>query len=216
MKNLLKKIKPLLILIFLFLLYILISAQSYASAVSEDLSQAVFRLHVIANSDSDEDQSLKLKVRDNLLNYMNSISSNCSTKKEAMDLAQANIEVFQQIAQNTIFEFGYNYPVTIQLGNFYFPTKYYGDISLPSGFYDAIKVEIGEAKGKNWWCVMFPALCFIDINSGIVDDDAKESLEKNLETESYSIISKESPELKFKFKIVEFFTQSNLFTAKNN
>lgn len=216
MKNLFKKVKSILILIFLLLLYILISAQNYASAVSEDLSQAVFRLHVIANSDSDEDQALKFKVRDNLLNYMNLISSNCSTKKEAMDLAQTNIDVFQQIAQNTVFESGYNYPVNIQLGNFYFPTKYYGDISLPSGFYDAIKVEIGEAKGKNWWCVMFPALCFIDINSGIVDDDAKESLEKNLETESYSIISKESPELKFKFKIVEFFTQSNLFTAKNN
>lgn len=216
MKKLLKILRIIFSLSLLLSLYILISAHSYANAVSNDLSTAVFRLHVIANSDSSEDQSLKLKVRDNLLEYMNSISSECKTKTEAIKLAEENIAIFKQIAQKTVMENGYNYPINISIGNFYFPTKFYGDISLPSGYYDALKVEIGEAKGKNWWCVMFPSLCFIDINSGVVDDDAKENLKENLNSESYSVISSTSPELKFKFKIIEFFKQNELFTAKNN
>ena len=216
MKKLLKILRIIFSLSLLLSLYILISAHSYANAVSNDLSTAVFRLHVIANSDSSEDQSLKLKVRDNLLEYMNSISSECKTKTEAIKLAEENIDIFKQIAQKTVIENGCNYPINISIGNFYFPTKFYGDISLPSGYYDALKVEIGEAKGKNWWCVMFPSLCFIDINSGVVNDDAKENLKENLNSESYSVISSTSPELKFKFRIIEFFKQNELFTAKNN
>ena len=110
-----------------------------------------------------------------------------------------------------------NYPVKINIDNFYFPTKNYGDITLPAGFYDALRVEIGEAKGKNWWCVMFPSLCFIDVSSGIVDDSAKENLEKNLEEESYSIISdKNNSEIKLKFKLIELFAEKGLFTANRN
>ena len=204
------------ILIFLLFLYVFICANSYVTAVSDDLSNAVFRLHVIANSDSDEDQNLKLKVRDNLLQYMNTISSDCSTKEEAISIANMHKEDFYKIAKQTISDNGYDYDVKINIGNFYFPTKNYGDISLPAGMYDALRVEIGEAKGKNWWCVMFPSLCFIDVSSGIVDDNAKESLQENLNTESYNIISKSNDsKLEFKFKIIEFFAEKGLFTAKN-
>lgn len=204
------------ILIFLLFLYVFICANSYVTAVSDDLSNAVFRLHVIANSDSDEDQNLKLKVRDNLLQYMNTISSDCSTKEEAISVANMHKEDFYKIAKQTIYDNGYNYDVKINIGNFYFPTKNYGDISLPAGMYDALRVEIGESKGKNWWCVMFPSLCFIDVSSGIVDDNAKESLQENLNAESYNIISKSNDsKLEFKFKIIEFFAEKGLFTAKN-
>ena len=204
------------ILIFLLFLYVFICANSYVTAVSDDLSNAVFRLHVIANSDSDEDQNLKLKVRDNLLQYMNTISSDCSTKEEAISIANMHKEDFYKSAKQTISDNGYDYDVKINIGNFYFPTKNYGDISLPAGMYDALRVEIGEAKGKNWWCVMFPSLCFIDVSSGIVDDNAKESLQENLNTESYNIISKSNDsKLEFKFKIIEFFAEKGLFTAKN-
>ena len=215
MKN--PKLRNFSLLAFFLFIYIFICAQRYVSAVSNDLSEAVFRLHVIANSDSDEDQSLKLKVRDALLNYMNDICSNCSTKSEAISLANEHKDDFQQIAEKTISENGYNYSVKINIDNFYFPTKNYGDISLPAGFYDALRVEIGEAKGKNWWCVMFPSLCFIDVSSGIVDDEAKENLEQNLEEESYSIISdKKNSEIKLKFKLIEFFAENGLFTADSN
>ncbi len=212
MKNI--KIKKLCILLFLLLVYTFICAQSYVSAVSTNLSSAVFRLHVLANSDSDEDQSLKIKVRDGLLNYMNGICANCSTKEEAISLATAHESDFQQIAEKIINDNGYNYPVKININNFYFPTKNYGDISLPAGFYDALRVEIGEAKGRNWWCVMFPSLCFIDVSSGIVDSKAKENLEENLDDESYNLISsQDNNEVKFKFKLIEFFAEKGLFTA---
>ena len=211
------KIKNITIITFLLFLYTFICAQHYASAVSTNLSEAVFRLHVLANSNSEEDQSLKLKVRDSLLNYMYNLCSNCSTKEEAISLANIHKDDFQQIAENTIKENGYNYPVKININNFYFPTKNYGDITLPAGFYDALRVEIGEAKGKNWWCVMFPSLCFIDVSSGIVNDEAKENLEENLDQESYNLISEQNnTEIEFKFKLVEFFSNNGLFTANKN
>ena len=214
MKN--TKLKNAILLIFLLCLYIFISAHGYVLAVSEDLSQAVFRLHVLANSDSKEDQELKLKVRDKLLEYMNVICADCSTKEEAIELAKNYKEDFQKIAEETIKENGFNYPVKININNFYFPTKNYGDISLPAGYYDALRVEIGNASGQNWWCVMFPSLCFVDVSSGVVDNEAKENLENNLEKESYSIISeKEDTGFVFKFKIIEFFAEKGFFTAKN-
>lgn len=210
------KLKNAILLIFLLCLYIFISAHGYVLAVSEDLSQAVFRLHVIANSDSQEDQELKLKVRDKLLEYMNTICADCSTKEEAIALAEDHKEDFQKIAEKTIKENGFDYPVKTNINNFYFPTKNYGDISLPAGFYDALRVEIGNASGQNWWCVMFPSLCFVDVSSGIVDDEAKENLEDNLDKESYRIISeKEDTGFTFKFKIIEFFAEKGFFTAKN-
>ncbi len=211
------KFKKLILISFLLFLYVFISAQSYVTAISNNLSNAVFRLHVLANSDSEEDQSLKLKVRDSLLAYMNGLCSNCSTKQEAISIANEHKADFQKIAEETIKENGYNYSVKININNFYFPTKNYGDISLPAGFYDALRVEIGEAKGKNWWCVMFPSLCFIDVSSGIVDDEAKENLENNLQKESYTIISDtQKPNIKFKFKLIELFAENGLFTASKS
>lgn len=220
MRNLLKfmknsKVKATIILIFLLTLYTFICALNYVQAVSYDISNSVFRLHVIANSDSQEDQNLKYLVRDSLLEYMNEISKNISSKEEAISLVTNNLDKFKEIALNTIRENGFNYDVNISIGNFYFPTKYYGDISFPAGMYDALKIEIGNAIGQNWWCVMFPSLCFIDVTSGIVEEDSKELLENNLSDESYSIVSDtESQEIKFKFKILEFFGSNKLFATK--
>lgn len=203
-------------LILLLFLYTTINAISYVEAVSIDISDSVFRLHVIANSDSNEDQSLKYKVRDNLLKYMNNICSDCSSKQEAIDLVTEHQEKFKQVALATIKKEGYSYNVKINIGNFEFPTKQYGDISLPAGYYDALRVEIGEAKGRNWWCVMFPSLCFIDVSSGIVPEESKEELQNILSDEEYSIISDNSDNgIKLKFKLIEFFANNGLLTAKN-
>lgn len=220
MKNLLNifknsKVKMILILSFLLFLYTSICAISYAQSVSTDIANSVFRLHVLANSDSQEDQNLKYKVRDNLLQYMNKICKDCKTKQEAINLVEKHQEEFKQIAIDTIQKEGFSYDVNINIGNFEFPTKNYGDISLPAGFYDALRVEIGSAKGQNWWCVMFPPLCFVDISSGIVPDDSKELMEENLSEEEFALVSSNtSNDIKFKFKILEFFTNNGLITAK--
>lgn len=210
------KIGIIITLSLLLFLYTIVCAISYVEAVSTDISESVFRLHVIANSDSDEDQGLKYKVRDNLLDYMNNICKDCTSKEEAINIVTKHQEEFKQIALETIKDEGYLYNVKIEIGNFKFPTKQYGDISLPAGFYDALKVEIGEAKGRNWWCVMFPSLCFVDISSGIVPEESKEELQNVLSDEEYAIISEDSnPSIKLKFKLLEFFTNNGLQTAKN-
>ena len=209
-------IPRILLIIFLLIIFVSISAYSYVSAVSNSISDSVFRLHVIANSNSKEDQDLKLEIRDNLLNYMNSILLNTNSKKEAINIAKNHTEEFYKIAQDTISKYGYNYPINISIGKSDFPTKIYGDVSLPAGVYDALKVEIGSAKGKNWWCVMFPPLCFVDISSGIVPDESKELLEDELKSEEYDLITStdNSKDISFKFKIVEFIEGIKINIAK--
>ena len=208
------KVKMVIILTFLFFIYTSICAISYANQVSNDIANSVFRLHVIANSDSDEDQNLKYIVRDKLLEYMNELCINCSTKEEAISIAQNNLNNFKELALQTIREEGFDYSVNVNIGNFEFPTKYYGDISLPAGYYDALKVEIGEAKGQNWWCVMFPPLCFTDVTSGVVPEESKEDLENTLTDEEFSIVSDNSLDIQVKFKILEFLNSTGLITAK--
>lgn len=201
--------KPIFITITAFVFFLIFSAYSYASSISSDLSKSVFRLHVIANSDSDEDQSLKLQVRDKLLDYMNSITANVSSKDDAIKIAQDHQKDFQIIAEQTILDKGYSYPVTVEIGNYEFPTKHYGDITLPSGYYDALRVKIGDACGHNWWCVMFPPLCFVGVTSGIVPESSKDQLKENMSSEDYSIISNDNSLTEFKFKIVELFKNFN-------
>ena len=194
-------ISKFLLIIGLLCLFIFLNAFSYVSAVSADISSSVFRLHVIANSDTDEDQALKYKVRDALLEYMNSICKDVPSKQEAMDIANSHIDNF--------------YPVNITLGKSDFPTKNYGDVSLPAGTYDALRVEIGSASGRNWWCVMFPPLCFVDVSSGVVPDSSKELLQNNMSEEDYDLITDDnsSSELTFKFKLVELFENWRLQLA---
>lgn len=213
-KNFFIFIKRFFIVIILFSFFVFISALSYVNAVSQNISDNVFRLHVIANSDSEEDQNLKYKVRDAVLEYMNNLASNCSSKDEVIKLANEHQNEFYKIAKQVIQENGYNYDVNIRIGNFEFPTKTYGDISLPAGNYDALRIEIGEAKGQNWWCVMFPPLCFVDVSSGVVPDESKEIMQENLDEEEYNLISDtESTDVKFKFSLIEFF--QNITFAQN-
>ena len=116
-----------------------------------------------------------------------------------------------------IKETDYKYSVNIKIGNFAFPTKRYGDISLPAGFYDALRVEIGSASGQNWWCVMFPPLCFVDVSSGVVPEESKEVLQENLSYEEYNLLSENqnNSDMNFKFKIVELFQNIGIKLAQS-
>lgn len=201
-----KKIKFIVILSIMFLIYIFFSAYSYVSAISDNMYNSVFRLHVIANSDSDEDQNLKYIVRDNLINYMNEKTNTFTSKEDIIEYAKNHIEDLKNIAEMTVKEQGYNYPVTVEIGNFEFPTKTYGDISFPAGNYDALRVKIGNANGRNWWCVMFPPLCFVDVSTGIVPETSKEELKENLSDENYNLVSQsDNYDVKLKLKILELF-----------
>ena len=209
--------KKYILLLIVSVLFLLLSAYSYVNAVSNNLADSVFRLHVIANSDSKEDQDLKYKVRDKLIEYMNTLTNDINSKEEVIEIAKVHLKDFKEIAQNVVKENGYNYDVNVEIGNFSFPTKTYGDISFPAGFYDALKVEIGKAEGQNWWCVMFPPLCFVDVTSGIVPEESKENLEENLGNEEYKLISdtENNSILNIKFKIIELFESIGTKLAEN-
>lgn len=198
------------IIIILLSSFLIININSYVNAVSNTLNENIFRLHIIANSNSDEDQELKLKVRDEIISYMETISSNCKTKSEVIEITQKNIDEFYNIATSVISKNGFNYNVSIEIGEFYFPTKYYGNISMPAGMYDSLKIKIGDAQGENWWCSLFPALCFTDISSGLIDEKTKENLKENLDDEDFQIITSSSSQYKFKFKLIELLNEKNI------
>ena len=212
-----KKVKLFITISLLLFIYIFISAFSYASNVSNDLQNSVFRLHVIANSDSKEDQNLKYIVRDKIIEYMKTICQNCTSKEETIKVVSEHLDDFTQIANQTIQDNGFSYNATVSLGNFEFPTKTYGDISFPSGYYDALKIKLGNSDGQNWWCVLYPSLCFVDVTSGIVPEESKEELQSTLNDEEYKLISDNNDtSINVKFKLIEFFTQNNIITAKKS
>lgn len=208
-----KRLKCTVFFVLLFAFYFFICAYSYVNAVSTDISSSVFRLHVLANSNSDEDQNLKLLVRDEILEYTNNLIDTSMSREEVISTLEKNINSLYDIAYSTIKSNGYDYDVNINIGNFLFPTKSYGDISLPAGYYDGIRIEIGKAEGNNWWCVMFPPLCFVDVTSGIVPDESKEVMQDSLSSEEYQLVSEENVGIKFKFKLIELFNSSPILTA---
>lgn len=202
-----KHIKNFFIICILFISFVLVTATSYANSIFNDLSTNVFRLHIIANSDSSEDQLLKLKIRDSIINYMKIATKNANSKEEIINFCKNNLDELKNIAIQVIKENGYEYDVNIEIGNFYFPTKDYANISLPAGNYDALRIKIGNATGKNWWCSLFPPLCFVDISSGVLEDEDSKVLKENLNSEEYSLITNTSDEMKLKFKIIEIINE---------
>ena len=180
-----------------FMLFLLVG---YSTTVNSNISENIVRLHILANSDSVEDQELKLQVRDAILKH----SRANFTKKSDV---KAKLDEYKEIAETVISEKGYDYPVEVEYGNFKFPTKEYKNIRLPAGNYDALRVKIGNADGQNWWCVMFPPLCFVDGTTDSVY--AEEKLQSSLDKESYDIITTSTQNGVFpfevKFKIVEFY-----------
>ncbi|WP_069650513.1 stage II sporulation protein R [Caloranaerobacter ferrireducens] len=184
----------------------------------ESYKNNLIRFHVIANSDSPEDQQLKLKVRDRIINEMNSKFEKASSLDESKKIILDNLDTIEYIAEKQIRESGKNYDVNVQFGEYDFPTKSYGNFTLPAGRYQAVRVVIGEGKGKNWWCVMFPPLCFIDITHGITNNKIEEELKGVLTEEEYNMIINANNErevpLKLKFKVVELLEKGKLRFAK--
>lgn len=187
-----------------------------ASAVGEanKVKNSVLRLHVVANSNSAEDQELKLKVRDAVLKSTEKLFAKTKSREEAIKAASDNTDIIKEAALKVIHSNKYNYDVNISVGRQYFPTKTYeGGFRLPAGEYDAVKVVIGNGEGKNWWCVMYPPLCF----SGSVKKSNKAKLEDVLKDDEIKFVSYPAPsEIEVKFKIAEVIGEiKNFFEGLN-
>lgn len=166
----------------------------------EGLSSKILRFHVLANSDSKVDQELKLKVRDAVGGYMQQELEGISDLEESRKIVLAEMKNIEKTAKKVIQEEGYSYEVTASLANVDFPEKTYGTYTFPEGEYEALQVVIGDGNGQNWWCVMYPNMCFFNSMYEVVEEEADKSLQRALTTEEYQAIMEDGKyEVKFKF-----------------
>lgn len=214
-----KKIRPKIFTAVILLATIIsgVALISYSEKVSNGLADNIVRLHVLANSDSSEDQQLKRDVRDVVISFMRDQLKDVREVEATKRIIEENSETIKQIALDEIKRQNKNYDVKVMLGNFPFPTKVYGDISLPAGNYQALRVVIGDGEGQNWWCVLFPPLCFVDAAHGTVPDSVKDDLREVLSEEEYYLITTQDQDedipIEIKFKIVEMFQDSKIKIA---
>ena len=172
------------------------------------LYDKLIRLHVLANSDSEEDQALKLKVRDAVLAYTEDIVSGCKDVTQAKAAIENSKNEIQKVCEKTVEDEGYDYPVSIQLGMEKYPEKSYGSVTLPSGDYYSVRVMIGEAEGHNWWCVLFPPLCV-----GAAKDGRAVMKEAGLTKNEVDFLTEnDGDKYVLKFRIIEFFRRA--FSSK--
>ena len=165
-----------------------LTSGAVALHTQSQLAEKVVRLHVLANSDSEEDQALKLKVRDAVLEQATETLRGADSQAEASRRLTDILPELEETAHAVITANGYDYGVRAELAETSFPTKEYDGFALPAGEYLALRVLIGEAAGQNWWCVMFPPLCFVDESVAVVDADGKEMLKENLSKEEYEAL----------------------------
>ena len=163
-------------------------------ALCQDIRDNVFRLHIKANSDSSDDQRLKLLIRDAILAEEGKAFGSQENLAEAIKYATNNTDTFEQIANRVIIKNGYDYSVKVTVGKSYFENRKYEDFTLPAGEYEALNITIGEGQGKNWWCVMFPAVC-VGASGDLKDSVCEDSDE----------IAKNAQKYKIKFKTVEIY-----------
>jgi len=172
--------------------------------VQKELAQEVLRFHVLANSDSQEDQQIKLKVKDAVLTYMKEEMPGTKDLKKTKSWVEGHLTELEAVAKEKLLEESQDYPVRASVSKVCFPKKTYGDITFPAGEYEALRIEIGKAKGQNWWCCLYPNLCFIDAVHAVVPEEEKQELKNVLEEECYLMITKNTD-----IKIKWFFFGGN-------
>ncbi|SHI52247.1 stage II sporulation protein R [Lutispora thermophila] len=206
------------ILITFFIFGLLMNLHINNDSTLGNIKDKIIRLHVVANSDSPEDQSIKLHIRDAIIKELEPKLQDLKTQEEVKSIILANMDNLMAAAKEEMATLGKNFPIQIEFGTFEFPTKVYGDLSFPAGTYQALNVKIGEAQGKNWWCVMFPPLCFVDIAQGVVSEKTLEEFKEILDENELELLkSKKDDEketVKIKFKLVEMAKDFNKNLAK--
>ena len=178
----------------------------------DEVKNSLIRFHVIANSDDDEDQQLKLKVKNRVIDYLYPYLNNSSSLDNSREIIKDNMDEVKRISKDVIEEEGYDYDVNLQLSRENFPDKSYGNIVLPQGNYEAFRIIIGKGEGRNWWCVMFPPLCFVDESKAEVEYDKVEENINNQQKDQLEILNKDKnssdigsdDNIQIKFKFIEY------------
>lgn len=168
------------------------------------IAEQIIRLHVIANSDTEEDQELKMKVKETIITYLRGEMQDAVSVDEARQAIVEHLPEIEEIATEKMRAEGYDYIAEATLGESYFPIKEYGDLTFPAGDYEALRVKLGKSEGRNWWCVMYPTLCFVDSTYQVVPDSSKEQLKQSLTSEEYNSLLDGGEDVSYSWKIVEW------------
>jgi len=187
---------------FLLTFAVSLSGWSYSEEIQSSVSSQVMRFHVRANSDSDSDQTLKTLVKNKVLDHFRQSLEAASSLEQTRGFLTENLGDIESYAAALVSTEGYDYLVTAAITTEYFPTRAYGDVKLPAGRYDTLRIDIGEAVGENWWCVMFPPLCYVDVSVKEIPKQEKETLKYILTDEEFALVT---GELNVKFKVVELW-----------
>ena len=201
-------------LLFIAIIFVFIGTyltkQTDTYKIQKEIADSIIRFHVRANSDSEEDQELKILVKNRIVQFLEKELQNAASLDEARNILYDVKDEIAGIALEVIREEGYEYNVNVYFEQSYFPMKVYGDMSFPPGEYEAFRVDIGDAYGKNWWCVLYPPLCFVDSTYSVVPDDTKSQFQDVLSDEAYRAITMDDLEentYEFRFKFLEFLNR---------
>ncbi len=197
----------------LFMFFVIIAAASAAvitykssmaaeNRLQEDLARQIIRFHVRANSDSERDQQLKLKVKDRVVEYLSPLLEDSESIEESKEILSQSVDTIKEIAVQALNEEGADNSVNVYFEESYFPMKSYADVTFPPGVYEAFRIDIGDSLGKNWWCVLYPPLCFVDSSCGVLPDESKQKLKNILTEDEYNAIT--DTQYVYRFKILTF------------
>lgn len=195
--------------LFLITAGVISSLYIWTAVLGNDLLQPsiaskILRFHVLANSDSDADQAVKEEVRDAVGVYLGPLLQDAENVEETKQIIEENMEQIVSVAKDTLTEHGYAYDVKAQIARADFPEKTYGAYTFPKGEYEALQIVIGEGKGQNWWCVLYPNMCFRGSVFEVVEEEAKEALREVLSPWEYADVF-DSGEVEVRFKFLDFF-----------
>lgn len=199
------------LVIGIILIWTMLSIHCRKIQMQKDISDAVIRFHVIANSDSDKDQAVKLKVRNEILADMQAVMEQAETKEEAERILSSQLDHLTETANRVLSTEGMDYKANVVLERTKFPVKTYGDLTFPAGDYEAVRVLLGNGTGHNWWCVMFPTLCLLDGTCETVPENSKKKLKDSLTEKEYnSLLTAEHNGIKYeyRFRIKEWFSKT--------
>ncbi|MCD7820000.1 MAG: stage II sporulation protein R [Lachnospiraceae bacterium] len=181
---------------------------AHRSVLQQGIAEEVVRFHILANSDSEEDQNVKYQVRDAVLEWIfesggyakQSAETDSADRDTVLRFLSENLEQIEEVADRVLEEEGYPYHATAEIVQSYFPDRTYGDCTFPAGWYEALRIRLGDAKGRNWWCLLYPGLCFSDCLHAVIEDDEQIRLEEVLTAEEYESLLSSPEEWKISFK----------------
>lgn len=190
--------------LLLAMLLTLAQVQKGQEALADRLSPSLLRFHILANSDSGKDQEVKLKVRSLILDYMQERLDGDADKEETVEYLQNHQREVEQLADRYLEENGFDYQAKLELTNCYFPTRVYDGLVFPCGNYDAARITLGKGDGHNWWCVLYPRLCFVDAACSEIPEESERKLAAELKESDYLALRDNRPKIEIRFLIFPF------------